>query len=69
LIRFDFGCGSRGASSVISRLSGCIDGLIFSGVLYDSGRRVGELAVTWIFSVAFLYVNLPGKTVCTFVLC
>jgi hypothetical protein len=28
LIRFDYGCGSRGASSVISRLGGYIDGLI-----------------------------------------
>jgi hypothetical protein len=38
LIRFDYGCGSRGASSVISRLGGCIDGLIFSGALCDGGR-------------------------------
>jgi hypothetical protein len=44
LIRFDYGCGSRGVSSVISRLGGCIDGLIFSGALCDGGRRVGELA-------------------------
>jgi hypothetical protein len=28
LIRFDYGCGSRGASSLISRLGGDIDGLI-----------------------------------------
>jgi hypothetical protein len=28
LIRFDYGCGSRGASSVMGRLGGYIDGLI-----------------------------------------
>jgi hypothetical protein len=40
LIRFDYGCGGRGASSVISRLGGCIDGLFFSGALCDGGRLV-----------------------------
>jgi hypothetical protein len=29
LIRFDYGSGSRGASSVISRLGGYADGLVF----------------------------------------
>jgi hypothetical protein len=28
LIRFDYGCGSRGASSAISRFGGYVDGLI-----------------------------------------
>jgi hypothetical protein len=69
LIRFDYGCGRRGASSVISRLSGYIDGLIFSGALCDGSRRVGELAIAWLFSVACLDMNLSSKTVCTYVLC
>jgi hypothetical protein len=31
--KFDYGFGSRGASSVIHRLGGYTDGLIFSGAL------------------------------------
>jgi hypothetical protein len=68
LIGFDYGPGSRGASSVISRLGGYTDGRNFV-VPYVRWQTRRELAVTWIFLVSCLGIYLSSKSVCTFVLC